>query len=365
MSSSIMATPPSPQSARILVSIVIPNYNYGRYLRIAIDSALAHTYSPVEVIVVDDGSTDDSREVIESYRDRIAPIIKGNGGHGSALNAGYAKSRGEIVIFLDADDELMPDAVDQVLKAWRPGVAKAQFQLEMVDENGKPLGERVPAFDDFFPNGDIRDRITRFGEYPSSPSSGNAYARSALERLMPMDETLWVAGSEKSLVYLTPFFGDVAASPAHCGIFHSRDHLQCRSRQRDRARSARAGLDLEGIETQDGFDPPRSEDSSDRKRHAPWIGRAGNKSVDARTGSESQNSRDPQRMVRTDGDRPDDGRITFDSACTLAGRLSTPAPLIHFPSSLRLWALPGRRCGRGTGSAAGLRWAARRLRGIR
>jgi glycosyltransferase involved in cell wall biosynthesis len=219
MSSSIMATAPSAQSARILVSIVIPNYNYGRYLRIAIDSALAQTYSPVEVIVVDDGSTDDSREVIESYRDRIAPIIKGNGGHGSALNAGYAKSRGEIVIFLDADDELMPDAVDQVLKAWRPGVAKAQFQLEMVDENGKPLGERVPAFDDFFPNGDIRDRITRFGEYPSSPSSGNAYARSALERLMPMDETLWVAGSEKSLVYLTPFFGDVVSIRAPLGRY--------------------------------------------------------------------------------------------------------------------------------------------------
>jgi glycosyltransferase involved in cell wall biosynthesis len=180
-------------------------------LRIAIDSALAQTYSPVEVIVVDDGSTDDSRQVIESYGDRIAPIIKANGGHGSALNAGYAQSRGEIVIFLDADDELMPNAVEQVVNAWRPSVAKAQFQLEMVDENGKPLGERVPTFVDFLPNGDIRDRITRYGEYPSSPSSGNAYARAALDKLMPMDETLWVAASEKSLVYLTPFFGDVVS----------------------------------------------------------------------------------------------------------------------------------------------------------
>jgi len=219
MSSPITATARSAQSARSLVSIVIPNYNYGRYLRIAIDSALAQTYSPVEVIVVDDGSTDDSREVIESYRDRITPIIKGNGGHGSALNAGYAKSGGEIVIFLDADDELMPDAVEQVLKAWRPGVAKAQFQLEMVDENGQPLGERVPTFDGFLPNGDIRDRITRFGEYPSSPSSGNAYSRAALDRLMPMDETLWAAGSEKSLVFLTPFFGDVVSIRAPLGRY--------------------------------------------------------------------------------------------------------------------------------------------------
>ncbi|HXN12862.1 MAG TPA: glycosyltransferase family 2 protein [Candidatus Acidoferrales bacterium] len=211
MSSSSTAAAASTQSGRALVSIVIPNYNYGQYLRCAIDSALAQTYSPVEVIVVDDGSTDDSREVIESYGERIAPIIKANGGHGSALNAGYAASRGEIVIFLDADDELMPAAVDHVVKAWRPGVAKAQFQLEMVDESGKPLGERVPAFDNFLPNGDIRDRIQRFGEYPSSPSSGNAYSRAALERLMPMDEALWPAGSEKSLVFLTPFFGDVVS----------------------------------------------------------------------------------------------------------------------------------------------------------
>jgi glycosyltransferase involved in cell wall biosynthesis len=209
MSSSSPATAPSTQSGPALVSIVIPNYNYGRYLRIAIDSALGQTYSPVEVIVVDDGSTDDSRGIIESYGERVTPIVKANGGHGSAINAGYATSRGDIVIFLDADDELMPDAVEQVITAWRPGVAKAQFQLEMVDESGKPLGMRVPTFDDFLPNGDIRERITRFGEYPASPSSGNAFSRAALERVMPIDESMWFANAEKSLVYLTPFFGDV------------------------------------------------------------------------------------------------------------------------------------------------------------
>jgi len=219
MSSSVTATAPSLQSGHALVSIVIPNYNYARYLRIAIDSALAQTYSPVEVIVVDDGSTDDSRAIIESYSERIIPILKANGGHGSALNAGYAASRGEIMIFLDADDELMRDAVDQVLKAWRPAVAKAQFQLEMVDENGTPLGLRVPTFDDYLPNGDIRDRIARFGEYPSSPSSGNAYSRAALDRLMPMDETLWFAGAEKSLVFLSPFFGDVVSIRAPLGRY--------------------------------------------------------------------------------------------------------------------------------------------------
>ena len=219
MSSSSTATVPSTQAGRALVSIIIPNYNYARYLRIAIDSALAQTYAPVEVIVVDDGSTDNSRAVIESYGDRITPIVKANGGHGSALNAGFAASRGEIVIFLDADDELMPDAVEQVMKAWRPAVAKAQFQLEMVDENGQPLGERVPRFDRYLPSGDIRERIERYGEYPSSPCSGNAYSRAALDKLMPMDEILWSAGSEKSLVFLSPFFGDVVSIRAPLGRY--------------------------------------------------------------------------------------------------------------------------------------------------
>jgi len=219
MSSTGTATAPSTQSRLPLVSIIVTNYNYARYLRAAIDGALAQTYSPVEVIVVDDGSTDESREVIKSYEKRILPVIKANGGHGSAVNAGFAASRGEIVMFLDADDELLPEAVDQVVKAWRPGVTKAQFQLELVDERGKPLGLRVPPFDGFIPNGDIRDRIIRFGEYPTSPSSGNAYARAALSRLMPMDESIWFANAEKSLVFLTPFFGDVVSLCAPLGRY--------------------------------------------------------------------------------------------------------------------------------------------------
>ncbi len=232
MSSDSATTAPSRQSGRPLVSIAIANYNYGRYLRAAIDGALAQTYPHLEVIVVDDGSTDESREIIESYGKRIVPVIKVNGGHGSAVNAGFVASRGEIVMFLDADDELLPEAVDQVVKAWRPGVAKAQFQLEMIDERGEPLGLRVPPFDGFIPNGDIRDRIVRFGEYPTSPSSGNAYARSALTRLMPLDEAIWFAAAEKSLVFLTPFFGDVVSLCKPLGRYRIHENNDSRLRGR-------------------------------------------------------------------------------------------------------------------------------------
>jgi glycosyltransferase involved in cell wall biosynthesis len=233
MSSVGTASAPSRQSGQPLVSIVVTNYNYGRYLRGAIDGALAQTYTHIEVIVVDDGSIDDSRQVIESYGGRIVPVIKANGGHGSAVNAGFAASHGEIVMFLDADDELLPEAVAQVVEAWHPGVAKAQFQLEMVDEHGKPLGMCVPRFDNFIPNGDIRDRIVRYGEYPTSPSSGNAYSRAALSGLMPMDEQIWTAAAEKSLVFLTPFFGDVVSLPKQLGRYriHSTNDSRFAGRQ--------------------------------------------------------------------------------------------------------------------------------------
>src|SRR5215469_1766841 len=79
-----------------LASIVISSYNYGRFLPDAIDSALGQTYSRTEVIVVDDGSADHSREVIAGYGERVLPLWKDNGGQASALNAGYRASKGEV-----------------------------------------------------------------------------------------------------------------------------------------------------------------------------------------------------------------------------------------------------------------------------
>src|SRR5256886_12063249 len=93
---------------RPLVSILINNYNYGRFLREAIDSALRQTYTNTEVIVVDDGSTDDSRPIIAGYGSRIVPVLKENGGQASAFNAGFAVSKGQWICFLDSDDFFAP-----------------------------------------------------------------------------------------------------------------------------------------------------------------------------------------------------------------------------------------------------------------
>jgi glycosyltransferase involved in cell wall biosynthesis len=88
-----------------LVSCVIPVYNGGRWLAETLDSVLAQTYRNCEILVVDDGSTDDSAEVASRFAGSGDGLVrKANGGTASARNLGVARSRGELIAFLDADD---------------------------------------------------------------------------------------------------------------------------------------------------------------------------------------------------------------------------------------------------------------------
>src|SRR5437763_9214080 len=96
------------------VDIVINNHNYGRFLRDSVQSALEQDWPDVRVIVVDDGSTDDSRHVLDEFEGRIDVVLKTQGGQASAVNAGFEQSTGDAVIFLDADDMLDTHAVSRV-----------------------------------------------------------------------------------------------------------------------------------------------------------------------------------------------------------------------------------------------------------
>jgi len=103
---------------RPLVSVIIPCYNQARLLSEAIDSALAQTYPNLEVIVIDDGSTDDTAEVAARYGNRIRFVRQANAGLPAARNRGIAESRGSIIGLLDADDRWLPANVDVKVPAF-------------------------------------------------------------------------------------------------------------------------------------------------------------------------------------------------------------------------------------------------------
>ena len=110
-------------------SVVITNYNYARYLRESIDSALSQTLDNVEVIVVDDGSTDESRSIIDSYGEAIRPVLKENGGQTSAINAGVRHAAGDFVVCLDADDTLSSTTLADAAERFDPTVSRVFWLL--------------------------------------------------------------------------------------------------------------------------------------------------------------------------------------------------------------------------------------------
>jgi glycosyltransferase involved in cell wall biosynthesis len=193
----------------MLASVVINNHNYGRYLRFAIDSALAQTHPEVEVIVVDDGSTDDSREVIASYGDRIAPIYKRNGGQASALNLGAESAHGEVLFFLDSDDVLKPEIVEQVVRAFEADdrVVWVMFRLEVTDEDGRPTGVLRPPAHIPRRDGDLRRSIVEFPfDIVRTATSGNAFSAKVVRRIMPIPEAVYFSGAGADW-YLSPLAG--------------------------------------------------------------------------------------------------------------------------------------------------------------
>ncbi len=114
------------------VSVTIPNHNGAKWLREAIDSALTQQEVRVEVIVVDDGSTDHSREIIESYSDKIRSFYQENKGAPAARNLGWREATADVIKFLDSDDVLLP------------GVLKMQWdQMAGLKENEIPYGDAI------------------------------------------------------------------------------------------------------------------------------------------------------------------------------------------------------------------------------
>jgi glycosyltransferase involved in cell wall biosynthesis len=250
-------TPADDRRAPPFISVIIPCYNYARHVAQAIESALGQRYPHKEIIVVNDGSTDDSLAVISRYAGAAQIIDQPNQGHIPSCNRGFAASRGDLVILLDADDWLEPGALEAVAAAWYPSCAKVQFDLRIVDGAGADLGRRFCNFGADYDAKRVRGAFRRSGTYRWPVTSGNAYARWFLQPLFPLQIALAPDGT---LNTLAPVYGDVVTIPRVLGAYrlhganmwssdgldHSRLPARIQLRQSEvafmRARAADAGV---------------------------------------------------------------------------------------------------------------------------
>lgn len=228
------------------LSIVVISHNYEEFLPSAIDSALAQTV-PVDVLVVDDGSTDGSRAVIERYGERVRTLFKENGGNSSVVNAAVPATSSDIVMFLDADDVLHPEAVAEVLAAWREDIAKVQFRLSLIDSAGERRAVDPPA-DVPMPTGDVVPELVATGRYVTPVTTGNAFRRSVLEKILPIPVEDFRNTNDGYLNLVSVFEGPVVSIDRELGSYrlHGRN-LWAYS----------GGVDLAGVRQRVSYDLTR------------------------------------------------------------------------------------------------------------
>jgi glycosyltransferase involved in cell wall biosynthesis len=201
-----------------LVSILINNYNYAQYLAEAIDSAVNQTYDHLEVIVVDDGSTDDSRAIMASYGDRIVAIYQPNQGQASAFNTGFAHSRGEIICFLDADDWFLPHKVATIVQAFQTPNSQTPddpadipvgwvFHPQQYFQVGPPLAVEHPpvAAPGVWHNLTALIQRGKLGnpfDFPIPATSAMCFRRELLQRILPMPEGEGISLSDSYIKFV-------------------------------------------------------------------------------------------------------------------------------------------------------------------
>jgi glycosyltransferase involved in cell wall biosynthesis len=204
-----------PLPAQPFVSILVSNYNYGRFIADSIQSALDQTYSNFELIICDDGSTDDSVRIVDEYvrRDpRLRLIRKENGGQASGFNAAFAASRGEIIALLDSDDIFLPHKVERVVKDFQAN-PDAGFGVHRIIRMSADLRRQgVWPMSDPLPSGWYGSILLRDGGVLpyTPPTSGLSLRREVAERLFPLpNEKPLASCPDQLLCRLAPFLTNV------------------------------------------------------------------------------------------------------------------------------------------------------------
>lgn len=208
------------------ISIIINNYNYGAFLEKAITSALTQTCLPHEVIVVDDGSSDSSRDIMRSYLQRIILVEKDNGGQASAFNAGYKVATGDWMWFLDSDDWLKNDAIETVQNIGKVNCSKIHGPLLAADEKGDLLHYNIPS--NPLSQGNVISELIAYGGYSWPPTSGNVFPRWMLDRCMPIPEDKYRLCADLYICNWAAVLGSIEALQNPLGYYriHSSNRFQ-------------------------------------------------------------------------------------------------------------------------------------------
>ena len=196
------------------VSIIIANYNYERYLAEAVNSVLTQTYDDLEIILVDDGSTDGSRSLItqlqERHPDKIKVLFQENQGHGEAINSGFSLCTGEIVALLDSDDVWDVRKLETIVPYFHQSdLVGVIHPLNTVNKEGVMIDRGVIPD---IPDDDLARLMLKTGcawHYPAT--SGLCFRRSALEKVIPIYPPEWRSWPDGCLLYCAAFLGKVHA----------------------------------------------------------------------------------------------------------------------------------------------------------
>jgi glycosyltransferase involved in cell wall biosynthesis len=229
-----------------LITVLITTHNYGQFIEQAINSVLSQDFplEQVEVLVVDDGSTDDTSERVKKYGSRIEYFYKPNGGQASALNFGFAHARGEIVALLDADDLFLPGKLARIAEAFQRDAAIGMVYHHRLEWDVKTNERRTVT--PYLFSGDLRSSPEQFISYPVLPASCISFRRRDVNPLLPVPETIRMLG-DAYLVILLPLISPVLAlsEPLTCYRIHpSNSYYADEQEMSPQARNARGKLVL-------------------------------------------------------------------------------------------------------------------------
>lgn len=200
------------------ITVLITAYNYGPFIEQAIDSVLGQDFPAEkrEIVVVDDGSKDDTGERVKKYGSRVEYFCKENGGQASALNFGFSKARGEIICLMDADDIFLPGKLRRIAEAFERdatlGLVYHRLQEWHVNTDERRSWEFVEI------SGDFQKEPEKFALYVAQPTSAVSFRSSALEKLLPIPEEIRML-ADCYLVALVPFLAPVLAIPEFLAVY--------------------------------------------------------------------------------------------------------------------------------------------------